>query len=143
MDIQNIELSNTIEHAIRQITVMAAKRNIELFFHPPDATFPQGGADPYRLRQVLLNLLSNGIKNYCEGGSITITCQLSGDSSVCLSKVDMGIVISEAEWDKVFESCERLLTSGHDIAGSGIGPSLSQNLIEVVGGASGFTSIED
>ena len=68
---------------------------------------------------------------------------MSGDDSVRVSIVDTGIGIPEAAWGKVFEPFERLHAGDHDIAGSGIGLSLSRNLIEKMGGSIGFTSTEN
>ena len=143
MDIQEVDLSATIEDAIRQITVTAEENGIKLIFLPPDGTFPHVSADPFRLRQVLLNLLSNGIKYNREDGSVTVTCELSGEASARIFVADTGIGIPESEKGKVFEPFERLHAERRNISGSGIGLSLSQKLVEKMDGRIGFTSSEN
>jgi len=95
-----------------------------------------------KVRQVLTNLTSNALK-YTLEGSIEIGFNLLGDQ-VEFYVEDTGIGIPEFEQPKIFETfyrCERAISSA--IGGSGLGLSISKELVELLGGRIGFTSKPD
>ncbi len=90
-------------------------------------------ADPTRLRQVLLNLLSNALKYNRAGGSVHIESEGQPDGSTVLRVQDTGQGMSEQQLSKLFEPFNRL---GADEAteGSGIGLAIVKALVERMGG---------
>jgi signal transduction histidine kinase/CheY-like chemotaxis protein/nitrate/nitrite-specific signal transduction histidine kinase len=98
---------------------------------PPD--IPPVWMDPIRLRQVLLNLVSNAAKFTVEG---TITIQAAYDpQAVFIQVVDTGIGISEEDMDKLFRSFSQVDSSSTRRAGgSGLGLAISAQLMELQGG---------
>src|ERR1700736_3253080 len=82
----------------------AAAKNISLRFQAaPDLPFVW--ADPVRVRQVLINLIDNGIKFTPEGGTLTVACRAfaEDDGFVCLSVSDTGCGISPENREIVFD----------------------------------------
>ena len=98
-------------------------------------------ADQVRLKQVLLNLVSNAIKFNKEGGSITIFCEET--PNILISIADTGLGIPEDQHASLFEPFSRLRPEATQIAGVGIGLSISKKLVELMHGKISFTSAPD
>ena len=91
-------------------------------------------ADKQRLKQVLLNLLSNGIKYNRDGGSVAISLdQASGDHVLIVVK-DTGRGIPDDKLAYVFSPFDRLGAEQTSIEGTGLGLTLSKLLVEGMGG---------
>ena len=97
-------------------------------------------ADYTRLKQVLLNLLSNAIKYNIEGGSISLATQLISDNRVRISVTDTGIGIPEDLSERLFEPFDRLGKESSGIQGTGVGLTISTQLVEAMGGQIGYQS---
>jgi len=98
-------------------------------------------ADPTRLKQVLVNLLSNAAKYNRQGGSISIGSQLLDGERVRLSVADTGAGIAAEKLGLLFQPFERLGVSELTaIEGTGIGLAISKRLIELMGGTIGVDS---
>jgi signal transduction histidine kinase/DNA-binding response OmpR family regulator len=97
-------------------------------------------ADPDKLRQVLLNLISNAVKFTPAGGSITVVATEQGER-VRVEVVDTGIGIEPIHASRLFVPFSQIET--HDarrFAGTGLGLSICKRLIELMGGEIGFRS---
>ena len=89
-------------------------------------------ADPRRLKQVLLNLISNAIKYNRPGGKIIVRCQES-DERVQIAVIDTGTGIAAADMDRIFAPFARLPAT-QEVPGTGLGLSLSRALTEAMSG---------
>jgi signal transduction histidine kinase/CheY-like chemotaxis protein len=96
-------------------------------------------ADRQRIKQVLLNLVSNGIKYNREGGSIVIAGLASADT-VALTVSDTGLGIPESSLDRLFVPFDRMGATHSGIQGTGVGLSLSKALVEAMAGTIGADS---
>lgn len=96
-------------------------------------------ADRLRLRQVLLNLISNGIKYNRRSGFVEIGCEQLGEM-VRITVRDNGQGISEKLQRRLFTPFDRLGAEASDVEGTGIGLSLTRSLVELMGGTIGVTS---
>jgi signal transduction histidine kinase len=102
---------------------------------------PRIQGDKGKIRQLLLNLLSNAMKFTPKGGVITITARLSGAGDFVLSVTDTGIGIPADKIDAVLETfvqVQNVLTRNH--TGSGLGLPLCKALIELHGGSMALES---
>ena len=97
-------------------------------------------ADKTRLKQVLLNLVSNGIKYNRKEGSVTLSVQLEEGSNLRINITDTGMGIPEEKLTQLFDPFNRLGAEGGEIEGTGIGMTISKKLIEVMNGSIGVTS---
>jgi len=90
------------------------------------------GADPARLRQVLINLIDNGIKFTPECGSITVNSRLfaEDDSFLCISVSDTGCGISPENCAMVFERLAQVTSTAQaSRCGLGLGLFISRDLV--------------
>lgn len=98
-------------------------------------------ADRLRLRQVLVNLLSNAAKYNREHGTITVRCE-QRESRLRLLVTDVGPGIGPAKLVHLFQPFERLGAEHGKIEGTGIGLALSSQLARLMGAELGVDSRE-
>jgi signal transduction histidine kinase len=95
-------------------------------------------ADPDRLQQILLNLLTNAAKFTAPGGRVTISCESSGDR-VLIRVSDDGIGVPEEQLEHIFEPFVQL-NQGTHLEGVGLGLAISRELARAMGGELTATS---
>jgi signal transduction histidine kinase len=100
--------------------------------------------DETKLREVLLNLVSNAIKYNREGGVITIKAYLNEARSKMICEVkDTGFGIPKDRQDRIFQKFFRASTPGTEgVIGTGLGLFLTRMLVEKMGGKISFSSVE-
>lgn len=94
--------------------------------------------DDIRIKQVLVNILSNAVK-YTQQGSVTLKvyCRQINEEyiTLCFSVTDTGIGIKEEDLAKLFDSFKRLdLNKNRTIQGSGLGLNIAKQLVELMNG---------
>ncbi|MEK7708586.1 MAG: PAS domain S-box protein [Pseudomonadota bacterium] len=97
-------------------------------------------ADPTRLRQILVNLLSNAAKYNLSDGHINISCHDQNNGFLRLCVTDTGLGIPPEKQAYLFKPFERLGAEFTAVEGTGIGLALSKQLTELMGGQVGFNS---
>jgi len=101
------------------------------------APYPGGGlgvvADRTRLRQVLINLISNAIKYNRPGGTVQIEVRQTADG-VAVSVHDTGLGIAPDRMSDLFQPFNRLGRETSEVAGTGIGLAVSRRLAEAMKG---------
>ncbi|MCU7834356.1 MAG: HAMP domain-containing histidine kinase [gamma proteobacterium symbiont of Taylorina sp.] len=123
------------------IKPLAGKRNIHLLIEQESCNTIIM-ADPGILKQVTLNLLSNAVKYNQENGEIRLYCQNEDKTycRICVQDSGQGI---KAELTKhIFEPFQRLGKENSNIEGTGIGLTISKQLVESMHGHIGVDSIE-
>lgn len=112
-------------------------------YHEHDESIPSVlYGDITRIRQVLVNLVNNGIKFTNEGSVIVQTKLLKKDkneATVLFSVSDTGIGISKEDQSKLFTKFFRTRLA-NTIEGTGLGLTISKRLVELMGGQISFTS---
>jgi PAS domain S-box-containing protein len=91
-------------------------------------------ADRVRLRQVLLNLVSNAIKYNRANGTVTLSCEPEGENRVRISVADTGPGIPSEQHDRLFQPFTRLESHETLIEGTGIGLTICKELVTLMGG---------
>ncbi len=134
-----IDVAATAAQACKLLASAAARKSVRLVNRVPDGVL-FAAADPDRLRQVVVNLVSNAVKFTPEGGSVTIEAAAES-GRVRLSVIDTGIGIAAADVPKLFVPFSQL-DSGYArrFQGTGLGLSICKRLIELMGGDIGLTS---
>jgi PAS domain S-box-containing protein len=133
-------LRDCVEGALDIVAPRAWEKGIELGCLI-DETVPAGiVGDEARLRQVLLNLLSNGVKFTEEGGEVFVLVDAEarggGACRLELSVRDTGIGIPEDRMNRLFTSFSQVDTSTtRRFGGTGLGLAISKRLVELMGGA--------
>jgi PAS domain S-box-containing protein len=114
--------------------------------HAIRITFPQTDgtwfvlADQTRVKQVLINFLSNAIKYNCEQGSVEVKCTVSTPGRIRVSIKDTGAGLSPADLAQLFQPFNRLRQESGDVEGTGIGLVVAKQLVELMGGEIGVES---
>jgi len=133
-----VNLRHLVEDLAAKYRAQALPKNIdvELLLSPE---FPsQVLADPNRLSQVLNNLLGNAVK-FTNAGKVTldVSCEADGDRQVSVSfcVLDTGIGIDATQQDSVFHPFSQAnSTNSRPFQGAGLGLTISQHLINLMGG---------
>ena len=121
----------------------AREKELRLRVDKPTA-LPLVLGDPHRLRQVLLNLVSNAIK-FTEAGQVRLSCRLVAGPTRVLEPAgtvwlrftvsDTGVGIAPEVLDKVFEPfAQAAASTDREYGGSGLGLSISEGLVQLMGG---------
>lgn len=91
-------------------------------------------ADPVRLKQVLNNLISNGIKYNRADGWLRLSCDLGPQGCVEVQVADSGIGLNASQLAAMFQPFNRLGAQASGIEGTGIGLAITRRLIEQMRG---------
>ncbi len=122
-----------VENTCKSLEPIAHNKNIELTWDIDEELNTGLLSDPYRIKQVLTNLVSNAVK-FTNEGSVEVTGRLQGDK-VYISVIDTGIGIDKENHDNVF----REFTQAHSgiekkFGGTGLGLTISRRIIELLDG---------
>lgn len=131
---QPSDIRPIIEDALDSaLAAMTDKPNVSLEVELPES-LPQVIMDARRIRQVLLNLLTNAVK-FTPAGEVRLKVAAT-DNGVSFSVSDTGIGIPEDELKKIFEAFERSTRAKEmGIEGTGLGLPISRYLVEAHGGS--------
>jgi len=132
------DLAGAIENTLTLLRERAHRRGIELK-RTIDPRLSYVYADERKVKQVLLNLLSNALKFTPERGRIDVRADLRGDV-VEISVTDTGVGIAPEDLDAVFEEFRQVGTSAKKVEGTGLGLAISRKFIELHGGKIWVTS---
>jgi signal transduction histidine kinase/ActR/RegA family two-component response regulator len=90
-------------------------------------------ADELRLKQVVLNLVTNAVKFTGDGGSVVVAA-VRHDPDVHITVTDTGIGVPEADKERIFESFQQGGRGSSREEGTGLGLTLSRRIVELLGG---------
>jgi PAS domain S-box-containing protein len=132
-------LAEVLSECEAMIEPQAQKSGIAMTF--PTSPLPYFViADRTRLKQVLINLLSNGIKYNQAGGAVVVDCAATTPERIRVSVKDTGAGLSPDEVAQLFQPFNRLGQEGRGQEGTGIGLVVAKQLIELMGGVIGVGS---
>ena len=136
---ERVSLINVIRECQAMVESKAKKHNIHVTLIPFDNSWFVM-ADPNRVKQVLINLLTNAIKYNHEHGTAELRCTASGPARLRVSIKDTGAGLSAEKLTHLFEPFNRLGQEDGIEEGTGIGLVVSKQLVELMGGAIGVQS---
>ena len=126
LHIGSISIASPVHQAADQYRPLAEAKDISLAVQiPPDLPLVIGDED--KLRQVLSNLLENGIKFTPEGGSLTVSVE-SKEEELAVAVADNGIGIPEQHLHHVFERFYKVDRSRQD-GGTGLGLAIANHIV--------------
>ncbi|MHB1174432.1 MAG: ATP-binding protein [Sulfuriferula sp.] len=120
----------------------AQQRGIQMDFIPFDHTLFVS-ADRTRLKQVLINLLTNAIKYNSEQGSVVVACSTPVPECIRINVKDSGAGLPPEKLAQLFQPFNRLGQENGAEQGTGIGLVVTKQLIELMGGTIGVESTVD
>ena len=143
LSMEELNIVDTINSVMSTAVVLVKDKPVKLLTQAnPD--LPTVRADPMRVRQVLLNLISNASK-FTDEGSVTVTADLKTgmgeNQEILVSVTDTGAGISEEDQTKLFQAFSQVDSSPtRKSGGTGLGLSICQRLIDLHGGKIGVHS---
>ena len=122
-----------IENICQPLEQNALNKNIELRSDVDDELNANFISDPYRIKQILTNLISNAIK-FTQEGSVEVVAKIENEA-IIVSVIDTGIGIAKSEQDAVFKE----FTQAHagieqKFGGTGMGLTIAKRMLQLLGG---------
>jgi len=167
LSLETVNLGTVVEEVFSLVKPLAGAREIRLE-RSPELQSAYVLADCQRLKQALLNLISNAVKYNHKSGHVSVGCEILDGPIWDLEKIanaendvpaevadenehdkrrtriwvtDTGPGIAAVNFDKIFQPFERLGMEHRGIEGTGIGLSVTKRLVEIMGGEIGFDSV--
>ena len=131
VDLQPVPLADVLQEALPLVASLAERHGVTVRLGPlPGVAF----GDRTRIRQVVINLLTNGIKyNRRDGGQVAVDAEIQ-DGFVALTVSDTGRGMTPQQLGQLFEPFNRLGMEAEGIEGTGIGLAVVKALVERMGG---------
>jgi signal transduction histidine kinase/CheY-like chemotaxis protein len=130
----DLDVLTVVEEALLPVTLMAKEAGLELGVSPAADLVRARRGDPYRLRQIVLNLAANAVK-FTERGSVTVTVGGTPDRLV-IRIVDTGIGMSAEQLSRLFTPFSQAdASTTRRFGGTGLGLAISGGLARQMGGA--------
>ncbi len=132
LSVEEIMIKDVITEVEESFSQEVEEKGLELTWDVPQGVSLQ--SDRRRLKQALMNLVSNAVK-FTDSGSIILKAGVSGDKNLEMSVIDTGIGIREADMDSLFQPFHQLdLSHKKRHEGSGLGLYLTKKLADLLGG---------
>lgn len=137
LSIHRENISSLIDECIRLASPLARKTAVSLRYQSKHEIVTN--CDRIKLKQLLVNLISNAIKYNFKNGRVDISVELNDNDTYTIHVVDSGIGMTPEQLAKIFEPFMRLGVRA-DIEGTGLGLSICKELVELMGGSIGVKS---
>ena len=141
LNLADISMNEALGELESLVAPMLLEKKISYEYRCCDPSY-RAYADPERLQQILLNLLSNAAKFTPPGGAITVECQAT-HKWMRVKVIDTGVGIPEDKVQSIFEpfvQLERGLKM--DMSGTGLGLAISRDLARFMGGDLKVSSVQ-
>ncbi len=133
LEYTTFELAPVLDHAASMVRERAALKGIEVVVEADDDV-GDVEADELRLKQVVINLLTNAVKFTGEGGSVVVRVRRSASGVVTITVTDTGIGVPPGDRERIFESFQQGGRGASREEGTGLGLTLSRRIVELLGG---------
>jgi two-component system phosphate regulon sensor histidine kinase PhoR len=131
LDKNSLKIDELVKQIVQRLQAQSDKKGLTLSVDI-EQVLPDLVIDPYRIEQVLLNLIQNAIKFTDPGGSITVSVK-KHNNNVLFSVSDTGIGIPANELSRIFERFYKV-NKARDDEGTGLGLAISRHIIAAHGG---------
>ena len=133
VDTQELDLMSLIKQCQTMLSKPAMKKAIQFNIDLPSTLKFRLKGDPLRMKQVLLNIISNAIKYNRDNGSVSISVVQEKDET-CISIIDTGVGIDSEDMNRLFQPFGRIVQRDYFVEGTGIGLFVSKKLVELMNG---------
>lgn len=127
-----VRLDLMMDQLVTMFQLQAREKGLAFVFRCPYRLPARVKTDEKRLRQILINLLSNAIK-YTEQGRVTLTLRYRNQVAEFVID-DTGSGIADEDLERIFMPFERVIKSGREAGGTGLGLTITKLLVEILGG---------
>ncbi len=128
---ENVDVGELISETVAMVQPLLDRADVSLIQSGPAGKLI---CDRTRLKQVLLNLVSNAVKYNNPGGEVVVNCLAIGNRCAGIEVRDTGIGIPGEMTETIFNPFKRLLQGKSISEGSGLGLMLSRRLVNLMGG---------
>ncbi len=133
LKLESFNLETLVKLTTEELRSLADEKHLTLTCHS-DLQNSNVINDKVRLRQILVNLLSNGIK-FTDSGTVTIEVEEISTDQLSLTVTDTGIGIAQDELDHIFEEFRQVdQTLAKKYSGTGLGLAITQSLVHLMQG---------
>ena len=137
---RDFDLNNLLKDIVYLFTSQSQAKGIKLSCTLASDVPRNITSDEYRLRQILANLVSNGIK-FTEKGEVSIRVEVRAGEKIYFAVKDTGIGIAPEGQEQLFQSFSQLdLSTTRKYGGTGLGLAICKQLVRLLGGEIGVES---
>jgi PAS domain S-box-containing protein len=137
----DFDLYQAVDDVVQLLAPRAHAKEIEIACRIDDRLPSAVRGDPYRLRQVLTNLIANAVK-FTDHGEVVVDVQRHDGGTILFAVHDTGIGIPEHARERLFQPFEQADGSTtRRYGGTGLGLAISRSLVELMGGTIGVDSV--
>jgi CheY-like chemotaxis protein/two-component sensor histidine kinase len=140
LSLEPVCVADALEEALSLMRPLAAERGTELLSPSPLDQTHYVMADRQRLKQVLLNLLTNAVKYSPLNGKVTVSFNTTASGAIRIVVSDSGAGISSEKLARLFTPFDRLGAEQTGVEGTGLGLALCQRLMQAMRGSIGADS---
>ena len=130
-------LSTVLNDVVNMIEYRAERKGLDFVIKADEEMPDRLIGDEVRIRQIIMNLLTNAVK-YTEEGNVTLSVSgepVSAGTLLKISVEDTGIGIHKEDLEKLFSGFQRLdLQHNRNIEGTGLGLSITKRIVDMMGG---------
>lgn len=131
----NYEISSMLNDLYNMINIKAEEKGLHLVFEIEPSIPNEYCGDDKRIKQILINLLTNAIK-YTDRGTVTlrITGKTDGESAtLCYAVSDTGIGIREEDFENIYDEFKRIdMSRNRYVEGTGLGLNIAQQFLKLM-----------
>ena len=140
LSIEPLDLHVVLDQCLSLTDPLAQEKSITITNLCAERDLPLVRSDLTRLKQVLLNLISNAVKYNHPQGIVSIDAEIEPPGFLRFIVADNGFGMPEEKQKDLFTPFTRMVENPDDIEGTGIGMTISKQLVEKMGGDLGFES---
>lgn len=142
LEISNFSLPALLDSIVSTLWLQARKKKLQVHLQLAEELGEFYVGAPDRIRQILTNLIGNAIK-FTEVGSVTISVYPTADQKIVFKVQDTGIGIAAKRLPYIFDAFTQADASmNRRFGGTGLGTTISKQLVELMGGTIDVQSIE-
>ena len=138
LSIERVNISEVLNESFALLAPLSAKSKVALEYC--ESNCPDIRSDRQKLKQIFINLLTNGVKYNKPGGVVKVSIEQFSDGLKVLF-TDSGIGIESHYLDRVFTPFDRLGSENSAVEGTGLGLALSKTLVEAMGATLEVSSV--
>jgi hypothetical protein len=135
-----IVCDDLLQECMALVTPLAMQRGIMVDYDNDHCHHTAVHGDHTRLKEVMLNLISNAMKYNREQGKVSLCCEIISENRMRIKVIDTGYGLSDEQISLLFQPFERLGAEFSDVEGTGIGLTISKRIITLMGGDIGVDS---
>lgn len=140
VDVEEIDLTKLVQEVCLTMQPLFEKKSLSILWNM-EATLPMIESDPYKIRQIVVNLLSNALK-FTQKGGVTLSVRMKSRSEgIEIVIQDTGIGIPSDEIARIFDAFHQVdRKATREFGGLGLGLAIVKEIVSLLKGSVGVES---